>query len=604
MGKTAAHRRVLLAVTLAALVCAAVCLGVLSLYFGSLYPVWVRLRSYFDFPLLVVLNIAPVVVLILALYALTDRAWLSFLLTAALVVALTYINYYKVVIRGDVLVMEDVKYAVDAAGILDQYTINLGKKFVLGIGVCVAGTVFLGLFCRGRVGHGASAARIRFLALAAVIAVGMFGYRAGYESDSLYNSFENYQLFNQWKDSEDYASRGFLYPFLHSATDLRDDPPEGYSPTTAQALLADDDWTIPEGQQVNFLCMMMESFSDFSVYDTVTFTQDPYADFHTLEAESWSGTLVTDTFGGGTVNTERSFTTGFTKLDDFNHAVWSYPRWFAQQGYTVTGSHPGHDWFYNRQNVDRNLGFSDYKFMENYYSQFTDSEYAYDDVFLPQLAQQVIEGVQGDTPYFNFSVNYQGHGPYDSTTLLGEEFVSHDGLSDGAYYTFNNYLRNVADTGSRLLALSEELEALDEPVVLVLFGDHKPTLGASNAYYAELGINIDRDTDDGLVNYYATPYLIWANSAAKEVLGQAFQGDGPTITPAFLMSEVFSQCGWEGPAFLQITEALKELCPVVQKTGKYITPDGTVSTEVPEAAKQALSDYLSCQYYLRKTTAK
>jgi hypothetical protein len=43
---------------------------------------------------------------------------------------------------------------------------------------------------------------------------------------------------------------------------------------------------------------------------------------------------------------------------------------------------------------------------------------------------------------------------------------------------------------------------------------------------------------------------------------------------------------------------------VVQKTGKYITPDGTVSTEVPEAAKQALSDYLSCQYYLRKTTAK
>lgn len=604
MGKCRIHRRILLAVTVVALICASICLGVLSLYFGSLYPVWVRLRSYFDFPLLVVLNIAPVIVLTLVLFAVTDRAWLSFLISAILVVLLTYINYYKVVLRSDVLVAEDIKYAFEAVDIVGQYTIHLGKKFILGIVVCLAGTVFLFLFCRGRLGKSANAHRARFLLLSALIAVALFGYRIGYVSDELYNSFENYELFNQWKDSEDYASRGFIYPFLHSITDLEDDPPENYSPTTAQTLLADDDWIIPEDQQVNFVCIMLESFSDLSVYDGIQFTQDPYADFYTLAEQGWSGTLITDTFGGGTVNTERSFLTGFTKLDNFNHAVWSYPRWFSQQGYTVEGSHPGHTWFYNRQNVNRNLGFSDYLFMENYYQQFTDAEFAYDDILLPELTKQVTEAVQEETPYFNFSVTYQNHGPYDSTTLEGAEYISHDGLSDGAYYTVNNYLMNIADTGSRLLELAETLEELDEPVVLVLFGDHKPTLGASNAYYDELGINIDRDTDDGFLNYYSTPYIIWANSAAKEVLGQSFQGEGPMLSPAFLMSEVFEQCGWEGPAFAQVTQTLKELSPVVHKTGKFVWADGTISTQAPAEAQQALEDYEVAQYYLRKNTVK
>lgn len=601
-GKGRRRQTLLLIWTLLALVCAAVCLGLLSLYFGSLYPVLVRLQSYFDFPLLVVLNIAPVVVLVLLLYAATDRAWLSFLFTAVLVVLLTYINYYKVVIRSDPLVASDIQYAMEAAGIVGQYTINLSDKFKRGIWVCIAGTVFLFLFCRGRFGSTAAAQRVRFLVIAALAAVCLYGWRAGYVSDELYDSFENYTLFNQWKDTEKYASRGFIYPFLHSFTDLEEEAPEDYVPADAAASVADNGWTIPEGQEVNFLCIMLESFSDFSDYD-LNFTDDAYAAFHTLAAQGVSGTLITDTFGGGTINTEHSFITGFSELDDFRHAVWSWPRWFSEQGYAVTGSHPGHDWFYNRQNANANLGFDSYLFMENYYQDLTDEEYAYDDIFLPALAEQVIEAVQEDTPYFNFSVTYQNHSPYTSDTLEGSEYVSHDGLSDESYYLINNYLSGIADTGERLLTLAEELEALDEPVVLVLFGDHKPTLGASNSCYDELGISLDRDTEEGFVNYYSTPYIIWANSAAEAVLGQDFSGTGPTISPAFLMTEVFDQCGWEGPAFAEIIRELKEVCPVVHTTGKYMDADGNVSAEIPAAAQSALRIYENAQYYLRTTVA-
>ena len=39
-----------------------------------------------------------------------------------------------------------------------------------------------------------------------------------------------------------------------------------------------------------------------------------------------------------------------------------------------------------------------------------------------------------------------------------------------------------------------------------------------------------------LCNYYCTPYLIHANEAARDALGFDFVGEGPKISPCFLMN--------------------------------------------------------------------
>lgn len=88
--------------------------------------------------------------------------------------------------------------------------------------------------------------------------------------------------------------------------------PDGYSARKAEDLLsAYPEADIPEGQRVNVIATMLESFSDLSVFGTVSdrFVQDPYADFHALQAESYTGTLISDTIGGGTINAERAFLT-------------------------------------------------------------------------------------------------------------------------------------------------------------------------------------------------------------------------------------------------------------------------------------------------------
>lgn len=60
-----------------------------------------------------------------------------------------------------------------------------------------------------------------------------------------------------------------------------------------------------------------------------------------------------------------------------------------------------------------------------------------------------------------------------------------------------------------------------EPVVVILFGDHNPWMGDT------MGANFDLDTEEGFYNYYNTPYIIWGNDTAKEVLENDFVGEGP-----------------------------------------------------------------------------
>ena len=62
------------------------------------------------------------------------------------------------------------------------------------------------------------------------------------------------------------------------------------------------------------------------------------------------------------------------------------------------------------------------------------------------------------------------------------------------------------------------------------------------------GVDLDVSTQEGFYNYFSTPYLIYANKAARESLGQDFRGDGGDISPCFLMDKLFFECGWTATA--------------------------------------------------------
>ena len=65
------------------------------------------------------------------------------------------------------------------------------------------------------------------------------------------------------------------------------------------------------------------------------------------------------------------------------------------------------------------------------------------------------------------------------------------------------------------------------------------------------------------------------------------------------MNEVFRLCGWEGPAFLQATQAVMDRVPVMNTpTGLYVEEGVLTGTLSPEGAA-LVEDYDILQYYYR-----
>lgn len=571
-------------------------LGLLSLWFGAggyYIPMFV---SYLKHPALAALNLLPVVLLVLFLWFAAGRAWLAFLLSGTVVLLFTFADFYKLTFRDDPLMFEDVLLVKEAGNMAGRYDLFLSGSMMLAIALVLLGAVFLIVFARARLSKWGRLGGI------AVVLLLMLPLRSVIASAAVYSSTENYDLINRWAATQVYLSKGFVYPFLHSAVDAADTPPEGYDESRAKAILAAHaDADIPDGKKVNVIAVQMEAYNDFTKFNVPGLSDEVYAPYHALEAESVTGNLITNIFAGGTVDTERDFITGFSQLGSLRVPTNSYAWYFKDQGYTVEGSHPCYEWFYNRLNINENLGFSTYYYLENHYGQLANGGIAYDGVLFPELVSLYEQNRDtAGAPLFSFNVTYQGHGPYnDDITWWGDDYVTGGDYTQAERNILNNYFGSIANTNEALTKFFDYFRQEDAPVVIVLFGDHNPWLGDGNSVYKALGIDLDVSTETGFRNYYGTRYLIWANDAAKKALGNDFTGAGPDIAPCFLMNEVFRLCGWEGPAYMQATQQVMDAVPVIHATGLYVEDGAVTDTLTPEGAA-LVSDYQSLQYYWRR----
>lgn len=589
--KTASGQPLRVLLTLIAFSGACLCLGLVSLYFSAGSYGLDLFRWYLTQPKVLVLNLLPFWLLGLLLLALLDRAWLAFALDAAVGLFFSWAQYWKLMARSDPIYAEDLLIFTEAAQMAGQYItvtwqiVLSGVLAVLGIGVLC--------FFRGRLRRPLP----RIALAAAVIALAAWLCPNYYTSQRFYNTMSVWPELNQWIDTNRYISRGGIYPFLYSVPDALPTPPEGYDADAAKAILAAyPSADIPREQQVSIVLTQLEAFCDLSqVTDQITGV-DPYAEYHALQAESFHGRLLPNVFAGGTIDTERSVLTGFSALESFRRPSWSYARYFESQGYTVEGAHAGYEAFYNRLNVNANLGIPGYRFIENHYSDFLDG-IPKDSVFLPDVTEHVLTALE-QGPVFSFNVTYQNHGPYSAANAsFSEACVPQGGLSDGDYHIVNNYLWGVRDTCLRMQEMVDAFRDTQEPVILVFFGDHKPWMGEQSVTYDALGIDIRSQGEESFYNYYATDYLIWANDAAKAVLGHDFVGTGPDISPCFLMNVLFDQCGWAGPGYTSLTDEVMAATPLLHSSGRRLH-DGTL-TEVLPGDLQLLADRMACvQYYL------
>ena len=580
-------------------------IGMLSLYltahsYASIdaQALW---ASYLELPLLVAMNLLLPLLIVYLGFFLFARPWAAYLLSAVPFLGLALASYYKVQLRGDPVLASDLRLIRTAGGIMDKYTFELTEPVRLVLGGFLLMLVLSTVLLRKE----RMSARGRLAGLMAMLTLALASYFELYTSADIYEKTANPSLINPWSEVEIYLSRGTTYPFLYSVQDMFPAAPSGYRESEASGTLAQyADADIPDGQKVTVVGIMLEAFSDltdFPVLSGVPAIQEVYEPLHELEERSVSGRLLTNIFAGGTVDTEWGFLTGYSEHEEFRSATNSFVRYFKSQGYDALYRHPGYSWFYNRSNVNEYLGFDESVFNDTGFGDLismNDALYRSDAVLVDYLLNDIDSRTETDDPLLLFSVSYQNHGPYPSETYW-EEYVTPEknGWSMESCCVINNYLAGVRSTVQEMARLADELEAREEPVVLVFFGDHKPWMGNGSSVYTEIGVDLDVSTQEGFYNYYATPYVIFANSAAKEVLGGDFTGDGGDFSPCFLMAKVFDECGWEGSGFMQLQREMRAVSPLMSENGWRMS-DGQIVASLEGAAEDENDRYLRAQYYI------
>ena len=595
LGKleTRSRRRLCLLWNAAALLVSSVGLALLSLTLAIGPFGWDLFRGYFTPPLIFVLNWLPILLLQLLLWLLLGRQWLAFLLSDALFLSASVGNFFKLCFRYEPFSFRDLSAITAGLKVAGNYSLYVNSRILALLLYTLAGTLLLALLARLRPGR-----RIAFAGTALVLISLIPLWRGVYQNDRLYYETLSDTGGMVW-EQQYFMTKGFVYPFLYSVKSSRDLAPEGYDAREAAALLNGyADAAIPEERKVELLVFQLESFTDLRSMGFSGIDEAAYALWDALAAESYSGRLIANTTGGGTIDSERCFLSGSYGLQSYRGDAPSYVRYLGSQGYRTIGSHPNRADYYNRVNINRYLGFDEYYFLNNYYEALTGGDWDCDAVLIPEVFRQFEDLIAQNAPVFSFNVTLQCHSPYRSDGYNSEtRLFSLSGVSEGVDCVLNNYLASLRETQELLIAGIERLRDAEKPVVVLLYGDHTPYFTEAPVY-AECGVSFDMGTEEGFFAYYGTPYLIWANDAAKEQLGTAFSGEGPTLSPGYLMNLLFERLGWEGSAFSQFTDRIRARLPVVSTNGAWV--ENGVFTAAPDAESRALlRDYEWAQYWLR-----
>ena len=555
------------------------------------------------------LNIFPVFFGIAILYCIFNSLGIAFLTVSAITYFFAIANRLKIFYRDDPLVLKDLSLALETGTMLKRYPVFFDTVSVIcGVALIVFAILCFLLLRKVKI----KKCKNKLLSLgASLVSLTLFTGIFYFSWYDLYLATWHEEFGSEYKSANQCMSHGIIYSLGWSLCDCIDKKPDGYDEKAAKEIIESyNNVPLAEDKKVNIISIMLEAFNDFSKFEQIDFNKFPYENYQQLKADSYSGELFTNCFAAQTVKTERAFLTGFGG-EDFEKPTVSYVRYFKDAGYYTEAMHPGYGWFYDRNTVNEYLGFDNFDHYENKFRDVTNDMVAFpkyhdllsDYDFFDYIINGFEKAQNNGKKYFNFSVTYQNHGPYSEKPSTNDEYlVHHEKYSSQNHSIVNNYFYYIDRTDKALKKLRDYIDAQTEPIVLILFGDHNPWLGEEGKCYEMLGIDIDTETAEGAKNYYSTPYLFYANNSAKAQLNRTFTGKGATISPMFLMNELFDYIGIDGSAYLNYLSDIKENYDVVNT--EYLGKDGKYINRSKASNLKELAERQWVEYYLKKKGVK
>ena len=315
-----------------------------------------------------------------------------------------------------------------------------------------------------------------------------------------------------------YRDYGVVYCFTNTWLNTGISKPDGYSEDSILNIfdkkeLGDDNAMLLEKKDVdenypNILFLQLESFIDPTTVKSIGLSKDPCPNFRKLYSQYSSGELTVPACGAGTANVEFEVLTGLS-VKFFGPGEYPYKSVLTEKtgeslaydldsiGYTSHAIHNHRAVFYNRNTVFSNMGFDTFTSVE-YMKDVakTPKNWAKDKV-LTGCILDALDSTKGRDMIYTISV--QGHGKYPSEKVIeNPEIEVLSAPTEELKWKYEYYVNQIYEMDQFVKELTDELAKLDEPTILVMYGDHIPALDIT-----------EDDLENG--NLFGTQYIVWNN---------------------------------------------------------------------------------------------
>jgi phosphoglycerol transferase MdoB-like AlkP superfamily enzyme len=539
--------------------------------------------------------------LYLMVFALIGNIYISSIVTAIIIYAIGFTHYNKLNLRVEPLYPSDfsqVTQIKDVIPMIKEYlSISSLLLIVIGTAVIIYLVKFLPkakspLWMRGIL-----------LVFTSYMVYSFVFFPTTFLKDYVKNSKVSVV---QWNQIENYQLNGFIFAFISNLQNDAYPEPDGYSKKkvlataekyknveTTQAATND----LPK--QPNIIYVMSEAFWDPLLLPNVEYSEDPMKNVRQLMDEYSSGGLLSPAFGGATANVEFEALTGFSNyflrvgsvpfqdLVDRKKFIPTIVSDLEEQGYNSLAIHPYNKVFYKRTKVYETFGFDQFIDMSTMKHKEMSGPYISDESLSKDLIDTIKEQKE---PLFIHAVSVANHFPYVPNryekTTIGVNGLTKE--SNEALEVFAHGI-NKADEAFKLLV--DELEQLDEPTIVVFWGDHLPILGQDLAIYKEATFANTEDKNEYERVYAETPLLIYANYPIEK---QALQ----TVSPNYLAPIVYGLAGLEKPPFYRMLDMVREELPGLKITVQIDGNQEYVTGNLSKKQQELLNDYKLLEYDL------
>ena len=326
---------------------------------------------------------------------------------------------------------------------------------------------------------------------------------------------------------------GTVVAFLMQCQYLKVEEPKNYSKKRAEELLDavemitseplnSESETIEEWP--NIIVIMNEAFADLSILGEYTTNMDEMPFMRSLMAGAYntvSGYMDVSVLGGNTANTEFEFLTG-NSVAFLPQGSIAYQQFIHEQtpsiastlkelGYRTVALHPYRATGWDRNEVYPYLGIDKFYTEGDFKNPLIYRKYISDQADIDKVIE--IYEQNPEHPLFLFNVTMQNHSSY---TDIYDNFAPQIEVERADSVALNQYLSLLYESDKALQQLVQYFDRLDDPTIIVFFGDHQPTDSVVAPIYKLNGESVYSLAEEELYLRYKVPYMIHANFDIEE----------------------------------------------------------------------------------------